>query len=89
MYGRVSISGCGYTVNWSSHPSWAAVLVAKGWMFWQRMSSLLFFEELRLLGPKPCRQESVKKEMCISTEQENQLRKEMCIGKYLFACKIM
>lgn len=47
------------------------------------------FEEFGFPGPEPCRQESVKKEMCISMEQENQLRKEMCIGKYLFACKIM
>lgn len=55
----------------------------------KEMPSPSCFEELRFLGPEPCRQESVKKEMCISTEQENQLRKEMCIGKYLFACKIM
>ena len=55
----------------------------------KEMSSASCFEELTFLGPEPRRQESVKKEMCISTEQENQLRKEMCIGKYLFACKIM
>lgn len=53
------------------------------------MPSPSCFEELRFLVPEPCREESVKEELCISTEQENQLRKEMCIGKYLFACKIM
>lgn len=55
----------------------------------EEMPSPSCSEELGFPGPEPCRQESVKEEMCVSTEQENQLRKEMCIGKYLFACKIM